>query len=186
MEADDPTKIFSGKEMCYYKMVNKYFKKCPNFEVLKMLSIINGTSNISLRVLDWFITRYSKKGVCFPLPDGDIFDVHISYRAQLKSYKKIFFDPFRRHKKFYYKIVLDSNTYIIKTTVGQLIFFKWAFENKIIEYVEKELDTIIKAMIISNKEDKQRKMRTETQSNNSSIDYNSVEEEKVSFTLEFN
>ena len=32
-----------------------------NYSHLKMLNIINGTSTISLRIVDWFVTNYAKK-----------------------------------------------------------------------------------------------------------------------------
>jgi len=34
----------------------------------------------------------------------------------------------------------------IQTTIGQLNFFKWALENEIIDYIEREYDTIEKDM----------------------------------------
>ena len=37
----------------------QFYHKDNNFE--KMLEIINGQSNISLRIVDWFATNYSKK-----------------------------------------------------------------------------------------------------------------------------
>ena len=36
-----------------------FFRKTENIN--KILPIINGTSKISLRVIDWFVTNYSKK-----------------------------------------------------------------------------------------------------------------------------
>ena len=36
----------------------EFYKKDDNLK--KMLNIINGTSNISLRIVDWFSTNYSK------------------------------------------------------------------------------------------------------------------------------
>ena len=57
--------------------------------------------------------------------------VHTNYKGQLKAYSKRNFDPFCRRNRirFYY----EENKYFI-TTVGQLNFFKWAFNNKIINY----------------------------------------------------
>ena len=37
----------------------EFYKKDGNME--KILPIINGESNISLRLIDWFATNYSKK-----------------------------------------------------------------------------------------------------------------------------
>ena len=46
--------------------LNTFYQKDNNID--KMLSIINGQSSISLRLVDWFVTNYSKKHfVIYPL-----------------------------------------------------------------------------------------------------------------------
>ena len=154
----DPTNFFTKKELCYYKMIDKFFKKCPEDKIQKMLSIIDGQSEISLRILDWFVTKYAKRGIDFTR-NGEIFDVHINNKAQLKSYKKRYFDPFRRKKKFNYKYKINGEEKILYTTIGQLNFFRWAINNEIINFVEKYLSQITKAMNIQNKEDKKKKIK---------------------------
>jgi len=62
--------------------------------------MINGNSKISLRLLDWFVTRHAKRHSISYFINDDKFNVHISYKAQLKSYKKRYFDPFRKGKKY--------------------------------------------------------------------------------------
>jgi hypothetical protein len=62
-DAVDPLTFFSSKELCYYKTIHKFFKNCSDKEIIRMLDIINGESTISLRVLDWFVTRYSKRKI---------------------------------------------------------------------------------------------------------------------------
>lgn len=154
-EEINPVKFFSIKELCYYKMIDKYFKNCNIEHINKMMNIINGESDISLRVLDWFVTKYSKKKYDNKQQkDIEIFDVRISYKSQLKSYKKRYFDPFRRRKKFIYHFNDDK---CISTTLGQLNFFKWAFAYNIVQHVEKNLSLISKEMNLSNKEDKKKK-----------------------------
>jgi hypothetical protein len=156
--------IFSPKEMCYYKMINRFFRTCSNNNIENMIKIINGESEISLRILDWFVTKYSKKrSECMLkkiLNNNEIFDVGRSYKAQLKSFKKRYFDPFRRRKKFRYYYNVKENKYIL-TTLGQLNFFKWAISYEIISYVEKNLEQITKSMNLSNKEEKEKKKKKE-------------------------
>jgi hypothetical protein len=163
----NPVTFFSVKELCYYKMINKFFLKCTQEYITEMINIIESKSEMSLRVLDWFVTKYSKKktDLC-QTRDFDVFDVRISYKSQLKSYKKKYFDPFRRKKKFNYYF---ENGDKIKTTLGQLNFFKWAFTNDIILYVEKHLKLIIREMKISNKElDKKNKSKKQLKNNEKS------------------
>jgi hypothetical protein len=162
MESAEAKKIFSKKEICYFTMVDKFFKRCPSEMITKMINIINKTDSISLRVLDWYVTRYAKKNMeNLESSNGKdceaCFDVHINYKAQLKSYKKKYFDPFRRKSKFDYKFMIDGKEVVLVTTIGQLNFFSWAIKNGIIGFVDKQLTPITKAMNTSNKEDKKRK-----------------------------
>lgn len=147
----DPITFFTIKEKCYYRTINKFFKSCSSSDISKMINIVEGKSTISLRVLDWFVTKYSRKRIDCNEGKKDVdnmFDVRISYKAQLKSYKKQYFDPFRRKKKFNYNF---ENGMSMKTTIGQLNFFKWAFNYGIVPYVEKNLKQISKEIKTSNK-----------------------------------
>ena len=132
-----------------YNTLNKDFTGCLGSKVSQMISIIEGRSDVSLRLLDWFVTKYAeKRGVTYKLNDGQEFYVHISYKAQLKAYKKVYFDPFRRKGKFIYTIKGKQ----FQTTLGQLNFFKWAFNCNVIEYVKSNFDTIVESMNTFNKE----------------------------------
>lgn len=157
----NPNTFFTMKELCYYKLINKFFKGRICEEILKMINIIHSKSVISLRILDWFVTKYSKGRIDCGENDVEMFDVRISYKSQLKSYKKKYFDPFRRKQKFNYHF---ENGQIVKTTLGQLNFFKWAFNNNIVNYVEKHLKQIIREMKAAKKEiDKKKgKVKKET------------------------
>ena len=103
-------------------------------------SIVDQNSIISLRILDWFITNYSKKyRTIISNKSGENIDVYMNYKLMLKSFSKKNFDPFCRRNKisFYYT---DEN--FIETSCGQLCFFRWCFENKILEYVKEKLNII--------------------------------------------
>ncbi len=156
----NPVTFFSVKELCYYRMIKKFFTACSSADITQMINIVEGKSDMSLRVLDWFVTKYSKKRIdCGQTKDSDMFDVRISYKSQLKSYKKKYFDPFRRKKKFNYYF---ENGQVMKTTLGQLNFFKWAFSNNIVLYVDKNLKQVIKEMKSSNKEVDKKKTKKDT------------------------
>jgi len=172
----NPVEFFTVKELCYYKLIDKYFKSCSNDNIKKMMEIIEGTSNISLRVLDWVVTKFSKKKIDIKKNNVEMFDVRISYRSQLKSYKKRNFDPFRRRKKFIYHFNDDEH---ISTTLGQLNFFRWAFSNNVIEYVEKNLEFIGKEMNISNKEEKIKKVDKEKKVKKKKSDTDSKDSVKI-------
>lgn len=110
----------------------------------RMLNIINGNVNISLRIVDWFTTNYAKKNyTVYPLSNANRFKVYDDYKLKLRSYSKKRFDPFCRWERI--SIPYKNNTQI-QTTIGQLNFFKWAFDNNVIDYIEKHYDDIEKDM----------------------------------------
>jgi hypothetical protein len=113
-----------------------------------MLKIITGESKISLRIVDWFATNYAKKNyTLFSIEenDGSIkrFKVYFDYKLKLKAYRKRRFDPFCRWDRI---SIPYKNGTCIETTIGQLNFFKWAIENKVIDYIEEHYDVIEKDM----------------------------------------
>ncbi len=147
----------SQKQLCYFKMIDRFFKKCPIEMIKKMVDIINADSIISLRVLEWVVTKSNKKAVNIKIGNNEYFSINIMYKAQLKSYKKKNFDPFRRDRKFYYTYDPNDENKKVLTTLGQLNFFKWAVSNNIIDYVEKHYEDINRSMINYNKEEKIKK-----------------------------
>ena len=111
--------------------IMKYYTDTENID--NMLAIINGNSKLSLRVVDWFVTNYSKLNfTVYSLPSGNRFKVYEEYKLNLKAYSKKQFDPFCRWER----ITIPYGDQAIQTTIGQLNFFKWAFENDIISYIE--------------------------------------------------
>ncbi|MBP01735.1 MAG: hypothetical protein CMM25_02840 [Rhodospirillaceae bacterium] len=97
---------------------------------ITFLTILKKKSKVSLRLLDWMATNYSKsKQVSYDV-NGKCFNVYASYKSQLKGYSKGYFDPFQRKGRIQFVIQNES----IETTVGQLNFFKWAIQNDVIKY----------------------------------------------------
>jgi hypothetical protein len=128
------------KLMHYYKTTED--GKSDNLE--RMLRIINGDVNISLRIVDWFTTNYAKKYyTVYDLPNGNRFKVYVDYKLKLRSYSKKRFDPFCRWDRI--SIPYKNETHL-QTTIGQLNFFKWAFENNVIDYIEANYAAIEKDM----------------------------------------
>lgn len=151
------------RQFRYFKMIDKYFKKCEQNLIDKMVKIINKDKTegdcISLRVLEWVVTKCSRKNIDIKIDDKEYFSINIMYKAQLKSYKKTNFDPFRRDRKFMYNYDKNDDNKQVITTLGQLNFFKWAISNNIIGCVERHYETIIDAMNKYNKLDKIKKKK---------------------------
>lgn len=104
--------------------------------ITEIKNIVDQNNILSLRILDWFITNYSKK---FQVIINGNFNVYQSYKLMLKSFSKKFFDPFCRKNKL--KFYFTDSEYI-ETSCGQLCFFKWCFENEILTFVKKNLSVI--------------------------------------------
>ena len=144
--------------------------------------IINSKSFISLRLIDWFVTNYSKKyNVIFILnkekntiineiqcenkEDIQQINVFQDYKSQLKAFSKKKFDPFCRRER----INFFCNDINVETTVGQLNFFRWAIKNRITDYIrdnkeiiEDDMNTSLKVMKdLGNKNKNGRKSRQE-------------------------
>lgn len=136
--------------------LTSFYEKNPDkYEIL--YDVVNGKSALSLRIIDWFVTHYAKQNNVVYWVDDEHdtiyhapvtglqlrkFNVYLDTRAQLKSYTKLHFDPFRRHERI--SFLLDAKPFIrvIETTVGQLNFFRWALQNHLLDYIEAHLEDI--------------------------------------------
>ena len=112
--------------------INSFYNQEENRT--KLMNILDKSSGISLRNLEWFITNYAKKNnTSFKTNDGKLFTVHCAYKSSLDGYSKKLFDPFCRSEKFTYKV--PSTSHEIQTTLAQLNFIKWCIKNNIIDYI---------------------------------------------------
>jgi hypothetical protein len=129
----------SSQEIMLLKTIDKFYENIKNIN--DFISIINcglNTTKISIRLIDYFVTKYSKKNkINYKLNDTN-FIVHQSYRQQLKKYKKTNFDPFARGIRIPYYI---NDNWII-TTIGQLNFFEWFISKNIMSYIIKNKEII--------------------------------------------
>ena len=145
----------------------QFYNKDNNLQ--KMLQIINGESKISLRIVDWFVTNYSKKNytvINLKKTDESLrIKIYDDYKLKLKAYSKKRFDPFCRWERI--TIPLNEETFI-QTTIGQLNFFKWALEYNIIKYIEDNYNDIDIDMNSRNTN----KLKNTSLSSNSSIESN--------------
>ena len=136
------SQTYSSQKSLLLANLMHYYNANDNLE--RMLKIINGDVNISLRIVDWFTTNYAKKYyTVYELPTGNRFKVYNDYKLKLRSYSKKNFDPFCRWERI--SIPYKNETHL-QTTIGQLNFFKWAFENNIVDYIETNYAAIEKDM----------------------------------------
>ena len=167
-----------NKNLLLMDNINKYFSIRENKNIL--INILNNKYNISLRIIDWFVTNYCKKYNIFWINKENRFVVYLNYKLQLKAYSKKLFDPFCRRERIYFNY-MDENEdnqekkYLI-TTVGQLNFFKWMIENNIIDYIIKNYENIESDMhnTIKNECFKNNKRRELSKSATKTINKNST------------
>jgi hypothetical protein len=135
--------------MSFYKTEDSEGTYNPSNNLDKMLKIITGESKISLRIVDWFATNYAKKYYTLytiESPQEHLsrrFKVYDDYKLKLKAYSKKRFDPFCRWDRI---SIPYTDGKFIETTIGQLNFFKWVIENKVVDYIEQNYAEIERDM----------------------------------------
>ncbi len=145
------TSNIDSKSKVLLESLEPFYKIKKNKKIL--CDVINNKSKISLRVLDWFVSNYSKKNdTAYDIKDIS-FNVYFQYKARLKSFSKKLFDPFRRGEKIEIKCKEES----VATTVGQLNFFKWCIEHGILSYVKDNMGDIEEDMNSIQKNNKKNK-----------------------------
>jgi hypothetical protein len=146
-----------------------FYNTKENDNLDKMLRIITGESKISLRIVDWFATNYAKKYYTLYTIEQTVdnivrrFKVYDDYKLKLKAYSKRRFDPFCRWDRISIPYKDDK---CIETTIGQLNFFKWALENKVIDYIDDNYDTIEKDMNNRNSTSKRKELLSSSEQSN--------------------
>lgn len=159
--------MVNGTDLLLNSLTTYYGKHSKHRDAL--YDIVTGVSPLSLRVIDWFVTHYAKirnvtywindlDGTFSEEPTSDIkyrkFNVYLDTRAQLKSYTKLHFDPFRRHERISFILETSPTIKLIETTVGQLNFFRWALQNHLLDYIKNHLVEIEEHMSSYQKKEK--------------------------------
>lgn len=148
-------KISDSKDLLMVSLSKFYHAKSNLADIIK---VIEGESEISLRLIDWFVTNYSKKHNTIIRVENDHnvlhFNVYLSYRSQLKAYSKQMFDPFRRRDRI--KFQYDHDKYM-ETTIGQLNFFRWVIQNNLLAYIAQHKEDIEADMVKTQKDNQKKK-----------------------------
>ncbi len=143
----------TSQEILLLKSLEEFYNNNPYFSLL--VEIIDGTSMISRRTFEYFVTKYSHiHNISYEIDDKGIkqnFIVHSSYKDQLKAHKKKYFDPFGRGER----IPFFANNDCVITTIGQLNFYRWFFTKKIFDFCMNNYN-IIQTELLSNKNVKKR------------------------------
>ncbi len=145
--------------------LHTFYSTCTDLD--KLLPYLTGDTEISLRLIDWFVTNYCRKFfIGYPL-NGQEFLVYLSYKSQLRAYSKQLFDPNCRRERILFEIP-GKEPFL--TTVGKLNFFRWAYESNVLKYIEEHLEEIEK----ERDSDKKANRRSETESSTESTESTST------------
>lgn len=139
-------KIQCKQELIVSSLQRFYSSRDDSEEIMKLL---DGTSEISLRLIDWFVTNYAKQHNISYILNNQEFLVYTNYKSQLKAYSKKLFDPFCRRERIMFQIARQP---MFQTTVGKLNFFRWAIEKGVLDYIKMNMAKIETAMNASSKE----------------------------------
>ena len=181
----EKTRDIKGKQELILVSLNQFYD--IEYNRLALLDILEGKNKISLRIIDWFVTNYSKKhNVEYSLKrkitspkritmkkiHGKVskkeeprssnlsqVNVYLSYKNQLNSFSKKNFDPFCRNNRIEYEF--KDGTKIV-TTVGQLNFFRWAIQNNVLKYIIDNYKKIEEDMNQNTKKKKEQEIHKKT------------------------
>ena len=120
--------ITSQENMILRSMESFYLNK-NNIDFF--INIISVESDISIRLIDYFVTKYSKIHKISYKYDNETINIFTSYKQQLKAFQKKHFDPFSRGERIPYFMGSDC----VITTIGQLNFFRWFISKNILNYI---------------------------------------------------
>lgn len=104
----------------------------------------------SRRLLDYLTTVYARKYSCrYMLTDSDgsqhVFDIYHGYQLALSGVHKRLMDPFNRSNPVYPNggiVDFGLGEKRVQTSAAPLTFYRWAYENGVLEYAERNQRSI--------------------------------------------
>jgi len=175
MKTINTMEIQSQEQWVLFRL-EKFYSIPENFNRVK--DILEGKSKISLRLIDWFVTNYSKKyNVTYVNKNQKHIIVYLSYKSHLKAYSKKMFDPFCRWKRIKF--------HEMETTVGQLNFFEWAITDEVLKYLEEHQQEVHKDMENRLQESKNNEEKTKKRHELSNSATNSIKHHGTRVTISF-
>lgn len=120
-----------------------------------IVPLVEQTSSVSLRALDWAVVNWSKKNrVLCVSAQGNVVSMHDAYKDALHFWKRRLFDPFRRRRRV---VLVYGEGEEVETTLGQTNFMHFALVTGILAYVTTNIYDIERDMNRSNHEHRTRK-----------------------------
>ena len=148
----DETKTLYKKEETLLNSVLEWYNDDQS-RIQLFMDIVKHKNGLSLRIIDWLITNYSKHINIVIETNGIPGDLYRDYHKNLTAHNKKNFDPFARRQRINITVFGEEERF---STIGQLNFFKWFLSKDIFSFLTENKSAIEKHMRESEKEAKKR------------------------------
>ena len=138
----EQVEVVSRKDEVLLSSVLQWFNE-EESRVRTFSDIVNHRNGLSLRIIDWLITNFSKAFSVAIESDGLPRNLCKDYHKNLTAHNKKNFDPFARRRRI--NIVLFGGEHRV-STIGQLNFFRWFLSKDLVEFLIQNKTVIEKHM----------------------------------------
>ncbi|CAM9138460.1 unnamed protein product, partial [Ectocarpus sp. 8 AP-2014] len=138
----DAEEAFSRKDEVLLNSVLLWFNE-EESRVQTFSDIVHHKNGLSLRIIDWLITNFTKSFSVAIESDGLPRNLRRDYRKNLSAHNKKNFDPFARRRRIH--IVLLGKEKRV-STIGQLNFFRWFLSKNLVGFLLENKSVIEKHM----------------------------------------
>lgn len=139
VDADD---VISRKDEVLLNSVLQWYNE-EESRVQTFSDIVNHKNGLSLRIIDWLITNFSKAFSVAIESEGLPRNLRKDYHKNLSAHNKKNFDPFARRRRIH--IVLFTHERRV-STIGQLNFFRWFLSKDLVGFLLQNKSVIEKHM----------------------------------------
>lgn len=164
-----PSRKIMGREKEYLNWMKKFWTVATLSILVDIITAPADSLGITLSLIDWLCIGYSKAiQVTYKTTDCEEFNLHHSYSQNLDSYYRAYFDVFCRGYRILIeyedpecpipiknpdsgeiewdkrgqvgvRMVQGKKMVYLITSDGQLNFFRWAIQHKVIDYCEQNI-----------------------------------------------
>lgn len=172
----DEDKKISRKDEVLLSSVLGWYNE-DETRVTQFSDIVKHKNGLSLRIIDWLITNFSKKVSVSIETRGIPGDLYRDYHKNLSAHNKKNFDPFARRQRICVLLFGEEKRF---STIGQLNFFRWFLQKNLCSFLLENKPIIEKHMRDYEKMSKKRSKKKFLQGKDSekTKESSSLEEEK--------
>jgi len=138
----DTDETFSRKDEVLLSSVLRWFNQ-EESRVQTFSDIIHHKNGLSLRIIDWLITNFTKSFRGAIESEGLPRNLRKDYHKNLSAHNKKNFDPFARRRRI--QIILFGKEKRV-STIGQLNFFRWFLSKDLVGFLLENKSVIEKHM----------------------------------------